>query len=1522
MNLRLSRAFWRLRRLPADSRTRARGLGPMLPLMAFACSAWGSPVFRPDDQDQILLDKEPWRFKLDNAVREGVGLKEGWHLAGHDDGDWKTIPVGVSWESQGYDYNGFAWYRCRFFLPESWKGKTVLFDLGRPDDRGKVYINGKQVAHIPEYGPHFSFSLAGEPLRYGAENVVAVQISDWYMYGGLNEGTFRIQLHQDVFQPESENRIPLDGARWRFKRDNAVRDGVGLKEGWQLPDHDDDKWNLIRVGVNWEKEGFDYNGVAWYRCRFFLPESWKEDALIFDLGRPDDRGTAFLNGEKMADIPEYGPHFAFTVQGAPLRYGAENVIAVRLSDWYMYGGLNDGKFQIRRLRPFSQQPGKAMENRPLSVTSALKDKVFDDPAWRHGWRDEGTSDTRPRYSVARGALDGEDALAMNVWYPNSDETLDYRLPKGERGSDWARDGFDFISFLCRSDDTEGEMALRLNQGDNRWKKGARSYWRGFTVRPGGWRQVVLPFTSFRGNVALATPAGLDTLALAVANNRLRRPGTILFSRFEVGRFRIPDAARPIPLVEPWRFKTDPVNPDGTPVKRGGAPGAEGAGLAQGWHKESFDDSTWKVVRAGLEWERQGYNYDGACWYRQKVMVPAEWKNLPLRLQLGQPDDRGELYWNGTEIQKISSYGPYFSVVIPPESVRYGGLNTIAVRVVDWYMQGGLTKGPFSLSLLTDGEILVRRAGETKAVPPAEFEMGPRPDGKDLEIVISLPGILTDKRGTLAVRVTDCFSREIADCAVPLVRTGDRLEGVLRLNAGQALRLFYGEQMNLQGLVSDAAGHPITGIAHYGLKFRYETRDGLTLPPLPDTVEETPYGPLRLVDVIDCAADPASGPHPYKEGGIRASWVGRKAYASWINGVTVQEFKGRKYREANNNEWFGYRVGRGKLAPHRAYLLRVEYPEDKSRYFPVNLDTGRNYSGKGFKTGLTIAPVGKTYPLSGGFEWYDQLIVLDEKDYGYRGSRSAPSENGTWVFFHDIGRCYAGQYDAGPAATQIRLYEIADIAKFYPAIAYPEGQPRRVMMMDWERQPEAPPADVAHYCRFLGFNAVAPLILKWGNAAYWPTKLGYERHDPAVMFKAMPAGKELDTWKAYLDAARDADLGILPRLEYGGSTRLPKEAYAKKPDGGNAPVGRYASWGPNLLHPATWEEFAALLDETVGGYYRDYPQLMGVLWRMRSERVCMSKGPNDIARYKQETGALDLDGYEDWWHGKRRDFHMMIRDKLRSYRPDMKLYYYNWDPDGWSLGGYNMTPPDWSDFYNVHKARAYHERVLQAALRRKPGDYLNMFKAKTGHNRAMMELYRDVDGIAFFAPIHGRHLSDNQSYVEYFRTGDGLAMCNMFNYEEKGRQNVQGDIYETSEMTPGGPRFAMADEVYACFHGDPNVITCTTYTYGRGFVAEHRRFAQAFLALPATPGTLVPHPNSDVRVRTYPAGDGRVYVGVVHRGFQPATITVTVPGVRKEAVVKDLVTGKTVASDFAGGSLSFTVQSDAMQLNSFVVTPRR
>ncbi|MGD0090059.1 MAG: hypothetical protein ABSE73_09075 [Planctomycetota bacterium] len=1164
--------------------------------------------------------------------------------------------------------------------------------------------------------------------------------------------------------------------------------------------------------------------------------------------------------------------------------------------------------ELEPFGPSAQAPAKPAPL-ALSVTAALQDNVCADKRWEYGQRDAGTFDTRPKLAVARGAFNGQDALVMDVWYPNcSHEFVDYHLPDPEKCAAWTKAGCEYLAFWCKADDTEGWMDLHLNRGNWRWMNGQPTWGTSFQVKPGPWRRVTLPFEAFP-NLNPSTLAGLNTISLGYSNNRLQRPGKVLFAGFEAGAFDTSPAAAPVRLdTQPWRFQKDNK-------------AREGVGLAEGWHKPDFDDSGWRTMRVGKTWDEQGLSYLGIAWFRQKAMIPAAWEGCPLVLDLGQPDDCGAIFLNGEKVFELTTYGPVFHTVVSPDKIKYGQLNTLAVRIPNWYMSGGIYGSPFQIK--PQALRVTLRGADGRESPPAEFEMGAKP-GKRVEVVLRFPRLLFPQAGLKAeYRITSCFHRVIKEGVLELkAENAKDFAGVIALDPAEGRELYYSEKFLLDCLLTGGGG-PLAAFAEHQLQMKYEERDQMALPPLPETWEETPYGKLRLVDAVECAADDMKDEqHPYKEGGIRDSWVGLRAYSTWVKGIVINEYKGKRYRECNNNEWFGYRVGRGKLTPHTAYLVRIEYPEDKTRYCPLNQDAGRNYSGKGFKTGVSPNDPVDNYPLSGDYEWYDQLVLLDDKGYGYKGSRTAPGENGIWLFFHDDGRCYHSQYEAGSAASRIRVYEVQDIQKSCPKITYPEGHGLRVLMMDWEHEPEAPPLDVARYARFLGFNAIAPEVLKWGGCSYWPSKLGFRQEDPCVPFQGLPPGKKLNTYEEFLKAAQAAGIAIMPRLEYGGSGKLPQEAYAKKPDGGNAPVGRYASWGANLLHPATWDEFSALLDETVGAYHAQYPQLIGVLWRMRCDRVIMSQGPKDIALFKKETGATDLAGYEAWWHKKRLEFHLKIRDKLRSYRPDMKLYYYNWDGDGWSLGDYFNSARDWTDFYDVHKARSYYERTQAARLRWKPEDYLNMLKRGHGHNRPLMELYRDVDGIAFFAPIHWRYLADNEPYINYFRTGDGLAMCNMFNYEEKGRNNVHNDAYETSEMTPGGPAFAMAEEVLASFHGDPNVITCTTYTCGRGFINSHRRFAQAFLALPSLRGTVVPDalvaPDPDVRVRTYTAPRG-LYVGVVSRAVLAKELTLRIPGKWTPAPkVTDLVTGAALPAECVEDRVQFLIHSGPMELNSFLV----
>jgi hypothetical protein len=181
----------------------------------------------------------------------------------------------------------------------------------------------------------------------------------------------------------------------------------------------------------------------------------------------------------------------------------------------------------------------------------------------------------------------------------------------------------------------------------------------------------------------------------------------------------------------WRFATDP----------------RAVGEADGWALPEFDDAGWRTLRAPGFWEPQGVteprpgqapqpahpqmrytDYDGVAWYRRRVTVPAAWAGKPLVLRLGQVDDQDRSFING---RLVGATGPGIERAVlqirrydvPPELVRYGEVNTVAVRVTDLGGPGGL-QGPMLSLLPADfgGQMLRlpaedRSAAERFAAPP-------------------------------------------------------------------------------------------------------------------------------------------------------------------------------------------------------------------------------------------------------------------------------------------------------------------------------------------------------------------------------------------------------------------------------------------------------------------------------------------------------------------------------------------------------------------------------------------------------------------------------------------------------------------------------------------------------------------------------------------------------------------------------------------------------------------------------------
>jgi hypothetical protein len=130
---------------------------------------------------------------------------------------------------------------------------------------------------------------------------------------------------------------------WRFS--------IGDDLKWADPSFDDSRWDQIIVPGPWENQGYnDYNGYAWYRKSFKMADIPANTSIYLVLGHIDDADVVFLNGREIGKSGKLPPDFVtaynkdrkYALPAAYLKRNAENVIAVRVYDTFLGGGIIDG----------------------------------------------------------------------------------------------------------------------------------------------------------------------------------------------------------------------------------------------------------------------------------------------------------------------------------------------------------------------------------------------------------------------------------------------------------------------------------------------------------------------------------------------------------------------------------------------------------------------------------------------------------------------------------------------------------------------------------------------------------------------------------------------------------------------------------------------------------------------------------------------------------------------------------------------------------------------------------------------------------------------------------------------------------------------------------------------------------------------------------------------------------------------------------------------------------------------------
>lgn len=303
-------------------------------------------------QHLLAAQNDIFSYNLNGKWKFAIGDNIRWADLNFDDSDWDIIRAPRSWEDEGFNgYNGYAWYRKSFTIPQELAGKPIYIRLGRIDDVDQVYCNGNLIGASGSFPPNYftaydvwrEYKIPTQFIKYGVRNVIAIRVYDAQLEGGIVEGPLSIDIMDNALQPD----YSLDGF-WSFIPEDDPE--------FSNPAYSPKGWKQITVPAFWESQGFaNYDGIGWYRKNFVLPKYLAGKDLVLLLGKIDDIDEAFINGYKIGNtgvIEEYPQNSRFDqewqqlrgyyIPGGLLKENGENVIAVRVYDGYLNGGIWDG----------------------------------------------------------------------------------------------------------------------------------------------------------------------------------------------------------------------------------------------------------------------------------------------------------------------------------------------------------------------------------------------------------------------------------------------------------------------------------------------------------------------------------------------------------------------------------------------------------------------------------------------------------------------------------------------------------------------------------------------------------------------------------------------------------------------------------------------------------------------------------------------------------------------------------------------------------------------------------------------------------------------------------------------------------------------------------------------------------------------------------------------------------------------------------------------------------------------------
>ena len=164
----------------SNKTTRRGALGLLLMALMVGFNLMGPGVFAqqeapmlPSSGRSVVSLDGSWQIVYD---RHNQGRKQEWvQPGGFPMEQIRQIDVPACWERVEKDYEGVAFYRRTFDVPENWKGKCVRLQFDAVNYRAEVWVNHTAVGfHDGGYTP-FEFEV-DDVLNYEEENTLILRV--------------------------------------------------------------------------------------------------------------------------------------------------------------------------------------------------------------------------------------------------------------------------------------------------------------------------------------------------------------------------------------------------------------------------------------------------------------------------------------------------------------------------------------------------------------------------------------------------------------------------------------------------------------------------------------------------------------------------------------------------------------------------------------------------------------------------------------------------------------------------------------------------------------------------------------------------------------------------------------------------------------------------------------------------------------------------------------------------------------------------------------------------------------------------------------------------------------------------------------------------------------------------------------------------------------------------------------------------------------------------------------------------